>query len=878
MVRDEAVRLLSQLQELADAAVARLSSAGDADAPQPTVEDQPHLLLLQRYLEEADAAARVAGDINRQRLRYFYHRGIRDLPSVQVILAGSPELHAALVRAIVIQAYPMVFPKSSDPDVLAAFATAGQLGLLADLLLRRKLTFSPDDIEAMLRHISANCSDRPNPLHAHFNVHTLLRSIARQLEGEPLLPDAEAALRRLYEKLSSMRLDAQSRQTFESIAGLRGVAKGDLIFGDDDWGHYALATLDELDAARRARWLSTLTLAADLKATRPTKAWLGKARALIDELGSEEFVALAVAFLGLLSKPSCGAFYRLPGGSNTPSAMIAAPNADVIKGLAWMAAVVDDERIPAALADAALACFKKIPDFGARSVKAGNACVHALAALESDAAIIGLKRLEMRLKQPSAVEQVRQALTSAAERRGVAVEDLDELAVPGFGLVDGVARIPVGDYAAELSVGPATAIELRWVRPDGRRQKTLPAALKRDHPEAVKEIRQARKALDGALLVQRARIERLLARERSWPLGTWQERYCDHPLVSLVARKLIWNFEVEGERRPGAWLDGRIVGHDDQPLELPAGGVAVRLWHPIEASTDEVEAWRLWLERHEIVQPFAQAHREIYVLTDAELATVTYSNRFAGHIVRQHQFAALCRERGWRYTLQGGWDSHNVPALALPWCGLRAEFWVDPVEGADVSDAWIYLYASTDQVRFIGHGGFEPVALAQVPPRAFSEVMRDVDLFVGVSSIGADPNWLDAGEARGMAAYQGYWWDFSFGELSASAVTRREVLVRVLPRMAKLAGRWELGERFLTVRGDLRTYKIHLGSGNILMEPNDQYLCIVPGRGATGSLERDLFLPFEGDRTLSVILSKALMLADDTSISDPTITRQIERG
>src|SRR5690606_40338405 len=60
--------------------------------------------------------------------------------------------------------------------------------------------------------------------------------------------------------------------------------------------------------------------------------------------------------------------------------------------------------------------------------------------------------------------------------------------------------------------------------------------------------------------------------------------------------------------------------------------------------------------------------------------------------------------------------------------------------------------------------------------------------------------------------------------------TRREVLVRVLPRMAKLAGRWELGERFLTVRGDLRTYKIHLGSGNILMEPNDQYLCIVPGR------------------------------------------------
>jgi hypothetical protein len=30
----------------------------------------------------------------------------------------------------------------------------------------------------------------------------------------------------------------------------------------------------------------------------------------------------------------------------------------------------------------------------------------------------------------------------------------------------------------------------------------------------------------------------------------------------------------------------------------------------------------------------------------------------------------------------------------------------------------------------------------------------------------------------------------------------------------------------------VRTYRIYLGSGNILMEPNDQYLCIVPAQGA----------------------------------------------
>ena len=66
-----------------------------------------------------------------------------------------------------------------------------------------------------------------------------------------------------------------------------------------------------------------------------------------------------------------------------------------------------------------------------------------------------------------------------------------------------------------------------------------------------------------------------------------------------------------------------------------------------------------------------------------------------------------------------------------------------------------------------------------------------------------------------------------------------------------------------------------MGSGNILMEPNDQYLCIVPG----GRNEKDyqkIYLPFEGDSLLSIIISKALLLAEDTKIKDDTITRQIK--
>ncbi|NOT63942.1 MAG: hypothetical protein HOP19_27325, partial [Acidobacteria bacterium] len=214
--------------------------------------------------------------------------------------------------------------------------------------------------------------------------------------------------------------------------------------------------------------------------------------------------------------------------------------------------------------------------------------------------------------------------------------------------------------------------------------------------------------------------------------------------------------------------------------------------------------------------------------------------------------------------------------------------------GVDTNETGTFLYLSTDQVRFYamdapvntghaGGGGYaatywrsgeavrEPLPLDQIPPLIFSEIMRDVDLFVGVASVANDPGWRDAGRD---GAQRDYWQSYSFGELTASAATRKQVLERVIPRL-KIADRCQLSDRFLVVRGDIRTYKIHLGSGNILMEPNDQYLCIVPARG-TADLGTNVFLPFEGDNMLSIILSKALLLAEDRAITDLTITRQIK--
>lgn len=60
------------------------------------------------------------------------------------------------------------------------------------------------------------------------------------------------------------------------------------------------------------------------------------------------------------------------------------------------------------------------------------------------------------------------------------------------------------------------------------------------------------------------------------------------------------------------------------------------------------------------------------------------------------------------------------------------------------------------------------------------------------------------------------------------------------------------------------------------MEPNDQYLCIVADASARARMP-EVYLPFEGDATLSIILSKAFLLANDEVIKDPVILRQLEK-
>jgi len=273
--------------------------------------------------------------------------------------------------------------------------------------------------------------------------------------------------------------------------------------------------------------------------------------------------------------------------------------------------------------------------------------------------------------------------------------------------VGGILSRNFGDYTAEVRVVTSRDVQVVWSKHDGKPVKSVPAEVKRDHADDLKQMHRLVKSIEKMLTAQRIRIERLLMTERAWDLESWRQRYLDQPLLAGITRRLIWHFRHGDRTALGAWLDGKLVDVHGEPLDWLAPETRVRLWHPIGFPVETVSAWRRWLEEHGFSQPFKQAHREV----------------------------------------------HLLPKL-------------------------------------------------------------------------------------------------------------------------KIAGQCSIEDKFLVVKGSLRTYKIHLGSGNILMKPNDQYLCIVPKQSAAD--EGRVLLPFEGDHTLSVILSKAFLLAEDSRIKDPSIVRQIK--
>lgn len=723
--------------------------------------------------------------------------------------------------------------------------------------LRRNLPFTPAQLTELLTAWRA----QPYSLEYGLPGKAMLGAVERLAETGPLDKALVAVLNKLRtraqegnyagatpNKFSMQVVDKITKLLDPTMAHEQSLPAGPFA---DDFAAW-LATLAE---ETRAAWLALALLASDAgDKAKPAAKWIAAAGAAMDGIGR----AVVGERISLLLATT------VPDPARPDSSL------DILKGLIWMVPqigagnFVDRANLVGEVGRFAETCFRKISGIGARSVKLGNAALWALSEMAEEArAAAELFRLKEKIKYPSARKLIDTRLDALATKTGQSVAQMEDVSLPDFGL-DAQARITFtfGQARCVVSVG-VTETTQAWFNAAGKAVKSVPAEVKAEHGAALTVFRQTAKDIEGARAAQVLRLEQSWIEARQWAFTDWKAGYWDHPLRRPVVEALIW------------CIDDAVVMADGDTLRTQTGEAValnpearVRLWHPLDSTPTEVLAWRAKIIERGLTQPIKQAHREIYVLTDAERTTRTYSNRFAAHILRQHQFRALCQARGWQYDLMGGWDNWNMPTRMLPAQGMKVEYHVDIVEDGQRSDAYVSMHLASDQVRFLDSRG-QALELEGIAPVLFSEVLRDVDLFVAVTSVANDPGWTDGGPD---GRHGNYWREWAFGDLGQSAATRRELIGWIVPRLS-IADRLEMGEKSLIVQGKRQQYAIHFGSGNIQILPDNRYLCIVPNgapREAAG-----IKLPFAGDGTLSTILAKAFLLVDEDKITDVTILRQL---
>ncbi|MGD1898104.1 MAG: DUF5724 domain-containing protein [Phormidesmis sp.] len=436
-------------------------------------------------------------------------------------------------------------------------------------------------------------------------------------------------------------------------------------------------------------------------------------------------------------------------------------------------------------------------------------------ASEKLAARIGLENLARTAGFPDP-----QRLEWAMER--VAIADLAK----------GPVTVTVEETTVSLSLTDKGKPQIAVIK-KGKALKSIPAKLKKN--EDIKALQARKKTITQQASRIRQSLERAMCRGDEFT-GTELKQLLTHPILRPVLGELLF---INAEGLCGYPIDSALVSHDGSAASITAK-MRLRIAHPVDLAAGE--QWHLWQQQcfdRKQIQPFKQIFRELYVPTASEQqGQEGGSVRYAGQQVNPRQAVALLNQRNWVSHPEEGIRRTFHDENLLVWVEFE-EGWYTPTEVEGFT---------LDQVCFADRLTYKRVKISQVPPRVFSEVMRDLDLVVSVAHQGGvDP------------------------EASASTVEMRAALLQETIRLLKIEN-VRLQEPYALIEGQLGSYTLHLGSATVHRQPGGA-LCIVP---VHAQHRGRLFLPFaDDDPKTAEVISKALLLAQDHKIQDPTILEQL---
>lgn len=391
----------------------------------------------------------------------------------------------------------------------------------------------------------------------------------------------------------------------------------------------------------------------------------------------------------------------------------------------------------------------------------------------------------------------------------------------------------IAGYRVKLSVASGKVVV--HVFSGAQRLAGIPKAV-RGAPEH-EEIRRARAELARSYRYFGARFEAAMVEGVGFSGRSFGALLANPVVRSLVSRLVL---VVDGS--PQAWAPADPL-MEEAPTTQFAEASEVAIAHPLElARLNDLAAQQQRVINEGISQPFKQVFREVYTVGEEEREALC-CERFAGRALIARQAFALLRSRG--YSPRGGeavkeWPTRRLLAH-LRWAG----------EGEDAGR----LLALTATKETVTSGGvwFEdeaqrPVGLAALDEIVLSETLRDADLLVSRAAAG------------------------ELGFTSRETLRLRATLVRCLARLLELTTVYVSDDAaHVLVDGRRALYRVHLGSGSVLLEESRRHLDL--GQVAAEAIG-DLL--GEGmDAGTARVLATVQTLARDDQITEPAFLRQL---
>jgi hypothetical protein len=309
------------------------------------------------------------------------------------------------------------------------------------------------------------------------------------------------------------------------------------------------------------------------------------------------------------------------------------------------------------------------------------------------------------------------------------------------------------------------------------------------------------------------------------------------PGVRSLAARLV--LEVDG--RAFHWLNADPMLEAAVPEEL-AAAEEIRVAHPAHLHRQgELAHWQEYVIAQHLEQPFKQVFREMYTVEGEE--ETQECRRLADLPLNARAAFALLRQRG--YAPGKGEAVKEWPAA-----GLRVHLhWArsDEPAGRLLGRATPTIPVHSGGVWVEASGG-GAMRLGEVPPNVISEALRDLDLVVSHAAYG------------------------DLGFTSQETCRLRATLLRYLVAALGLTTVYVSGDHtHVIVQGQRASYRLHLASGSVLLEPSRRHLRLPSALGVLP----DPSLAESMDPLTAQIIGSVAALARDDEITDEDFLRQL---